>query len=161
MTSSVPNLHNTKILNIPGTRWDMTKRNTTSSNSPIFQYLNFSCHRHSCPWVVTEIRFALMSGFTVEKSAKMRRKDKVSVKILCFLCWDLCKWCCTMCKPIWQLLQGSNGEHLWWSGLLIKIYSVGNINYYLKTATWAFPGVEPGTSRTLSENHATRPTGQS
>ena len=28
MTSSVPNLHNTKILNISGTRWDMTKRKT-------------------------------------------------------------------------------------------------------------------------------------
>ena len=26
MTSSVPNLHNTKILNISGTRWNMTKR---------------------------------------------------------------------------------------------------------------------------------------
>ena len=53
MTSSVPNLHNTKILNISGTRWDMTKRKTPFfftfkglSNSPIFQCLNFSFHRH-------------------------------------------------------------------------------------------------------------------
>jgi len=53
MTSSVPNLHNSKILNISGTRWDMTKRKTPFfftfeglSNSPIFQYLNFSFHRH-------------------------------------------------------------------------------------------------------------------
>jgi len=53
MTSSVPNLHNTKILNVSGTRWDMTKRKTPFffpfkglSNSPIFQYLNFSFHRH-------------------------------------------------------------------------------------------------------------------
>ena len=52
MTSSVPNLHNTQILNISGTRWDMTKRKTPFftfkglSNSPIFQYLNFSFHRH-------------------------------------------------------------------------------------------------------------------
>ena len=52
LTLSVPNLHNTKILNISGTRWDMTKRKTLFfftfkglSNSPIFQYLNFSFHR--------------------------------------------------------------------------------------------------------------------
>ena len=50
---AVPNLHNTKILNISGTRLDMTKRKTPFfftfkglSNSPIFQYLNFSFHRH-------------------------------------------------------------------------------------------------------------------
>ena len=32
MTSSVPNLHNTKILNISGTRWDMTKIKCHSSS---------------------------------------------------------------------------------------------------------------------------------
>ena len=53
LMSSVPNLHNTKILNISGMRWDMTKRKTPFFftfkglwNSPIFQYLNFSFHRH-------------------------------------------------------------------------------------------------------------------
>ena len=56
MTSTVPNLHNTKILKISGTTWDMTKRKTPFfftfkglSNSPIFQYLNFSFHRHFKP----------------------------------------------------------------------------------------------------------------
>ena len=53
MTSSVPNLHNTKILNISGRRGDMTKRKIPFfftfkglSNKPFFQYLNFSFHRH-------------------------------------------------------------------------------------------------------------------
>ena len=53
MTSSVPNLHNTKIVNVSGTIWDMTKMKTPFcftfkglSNTPIFWYLNFSFHRH-------------------------------------------------------------------------------------------------------------------
>ena len=53
MTSSVPNLHNTKIVNISGTIWDMTKMKTPFfftfkglSNTPFFRYLNFSFHKH-------------------------------------------------------------------------------------------------------------------
>ena len=54
MTSSVPNLHNTKILNISGTRWDMTKRKTAFLslfkafqiclffNTSIFHYIDHS-----------------------------------------------------------------------------------------------------------------------
>ena len=52
-TSSVPNLHNAKILTISGTRGDMTKRKMPFfftfkglSNKPFFQQLNFSFHRH-------------------------------------------------------------------------------------------------------------------
>ena len=64
MTSSVSNLHNTNILNISGTRWDMTKRKTPFfftfkglSNSPIFQYLNFSFHRNFNYLSVTLVPF--------------------------------------------------------------------------------------------------------
>ena len=58
MTSSVPNLHNTKILNISGMRWDMTRKPPFFftfqglSNSPIFQYLNFSFHWHFKLWAL-------------------------------------------------------------------------------------------------------------
>jgi len=55
-TSSVHNLHNTRVLNISGAGWDMTKKKTPFfftfeglSNSPIFQYLHFSFHRHFKP----------------------------------------------------------------------------------------------------------------
>ena len=52
MTSSVLNLHNTKILNISGTKWIWQKGKCHSPSLlkafqiSLFQWLNFSFHRH-------------------------------------------------------------------------------------------------------------------
>ena len=86
MTSSVPSLHNTKILNISGTRWDMTKRKTPFftfkglSNSPIFQCLNFSLHRHlNFQDSFTKFSSHFRTKFLITRIAGLKKK----ISLLC------------------------------------------------------------------------------
>ena len=67
-----------------------------------------------------------------------------------FLVWLVCLNACLM-----------NILFLFFGLIFLFLLFDGKIGISKKAANGACPEVEPGTSRTLSENHATRPTGHS
>ena len=91
MTSSVPNLRNTKILNISETRWDMTKRKTPFfftfqglSNSPIFQYLNFSFHRKHLQMVLCFTMYVKVAVWFITSTLKQKLTKRNELPVVTF-----------------------------------------------------------------------------